>query len=455
METFRLRRVFWRWHAWAGLWCAPVVLILSVTGAGYLWKDEYEAWRHRAMLETPGRGAPLAADVQYAAARAAAPEAWRARLFTPSPGEGRSASIHLTDTSGAGRVVHLDPVTGVVTGTIAEDETLMALLKRIHGTLLIGRAGDVIVELAASWCFVLLATGLYLWWPRPFTVRGFLLPRFRSGRRALLRDLHAVPAVWCAGATLVLLATGIPWASTGGWWFKTLASLAGEWQPRETSASAHRSDLLGGWSPWMERRETARRLEEVASDPAGAAAGCLDLEGVLAIAAERGVRDRFDIALPQGPRGVFSILSDRNRAFSRAYIHLDQYSGAVLADVRFADFGSAAKFFTAGIILHEGRLFGLPNQLLGLVVCLVLAGTVVTGALLWWRVRPADGLPGGLAPPELRLGRVGTGLAIGLALLLPLFAASLAVLWSTDRLWAGWRSRRDARSHRGAGTTRS
>ena len=45
------------------------------------------------------------------------------------------------------------------------------------------------------------------------------------------------------------------------------SAAAGEWQPRETSASAHRSDLLGGWSPYMKDQATARQLETVASTP--------------------------------------------------------------------------------------------------------------------------------------------------------------------------------------------
>ncbi len=36
-------RAVWRWHFYAGLFCIPFVILLSVTGAVYLFKEEVEA----------------------------------------------------------------------------------------------------------------------------------------------------------------------------------------------------------------------------------------------------------------------------------------------------------------------------------------------------------------------------------------------------------------------------
>ena len=93
------------------------------------------------------------------------------------------------------------------------------------------------------------------------------MPRFSKGRRALLRDLHAVPAVWLSLLILFLLATGIQWTSIGGAWTSYLARSIGEWQP-ETVASAHRSEILGGWSPFLRDKAMAQQVAEVASAPA-------------------------------------------------------------------------------------------------------------------------------------------------------------------------------------------
>lgn len=446
-----LYRAVWRWHFFAGLCAAPFVVFLAITGALYLWKPQYEEWRYRDLFNVavPPAGSPLSADAQFAAARQARPQL-NPILFIPAPRPGRAAEVQFGAARGPDRTsVFVNPYTGAILGGIDESHRFMTIVHDLHGTLLAGTTGRVFVELAASWAFVLLVTGFHLWWPRPFTVRGFLLPRLGAGRRALLRDLHAVPAVWLSGLILLLLATGMQWTVVGGAWSRQLAQALGEWTPRETSASAHRSELLGGWSPPMATPATAQRLEQVASAPPGndPHAGHrlrgpawsdddrrIPLERVIAIARARAVTDAYAVALPLGERGVFSVISDRNRAFTRTYLHLDQYSGKVLADVRFKDFGVIGKFYTVGIIAHEGQLFGWANQLLGLAACLGVIVLAVTGLALWWSRRPPGRLGAPIsATPLLRRSR-GVGLiALGLALLLPLLAASLVLLLALDR----------------------
>jgi uncharacterized iron-regulated membrane protein len=455
--TGALYRAVWRWHFFAGLFVAPFAVFLAVTGALYLWKPQFEEWKYRDLFNVavPTGATPLSADAQFAAARAAFPQLNPVQ-FVPAARPGRSTEVQFGAARGPDKVsVFVNPYTGEILGRIDDSTRPMRILHDLHGTLLAGLPGELLVELAASWAFALLVSGFYLWWPRPFTVRGFLLPRFGAGRRALLRDLHAVPAVWLSILTLFLLATGIQWTKVGGKWARTLAQAAGEWQPRETQASAHRSELLGGWSPYLDSRAKAEQVATVASTPPpdehaehhagsmGRRAGGftdnpahphLSLERVMAIAAERQVTDAYAITLPQGPAGVYSILSDRNRAFTRAYVHLDQYSGKVLADIRYKDFGRIAKFYTFGIIAHEGQLFGLANQLLGLLACLGIIVLAVTGLAMWWSRRPA----GRLAAPqaEATLPRplfLGT---LALALFLPLLAASLVVILLLDRLFS-------------------
>jgi uncharacterized iron-regulated membrane protein len=184
----------WRWHFFAGLFVAPFAVFLAVTGSLYLWKPQYEEWRYRELFNVPAETQPISVDAQFASAQAALP-ALKPVQFTPSFRPGRTSE--LVGRSKEGKTsVFVNPYTGQVVGTLREDDRLMRTLHELHGNLLAGRAGEIIVEIAASWAFVLIVTGFYLWWPRPFTVSGFLLPRFGQGRRALLRDLHAVPAVW-------------------------------------------------------------------------------------------------------------------------------------------------------------------------------------------------------------------------------------------------------------------
>src|SRR3546814_1307595 len=79
---------------------------------------------------------------------------------------------------------------GRVLGAIDPDRRLSAVVQRIHGSLLMGVGGGILVELAASWAMVLILTGLYLWWPRGRGLAGVVWPRLSLGGRAALRDLQ-------------------------------------------------------------------------------------------------------------------------------------------------------------------------------------------------------------------------------------------------------------------------
>lgn len=47
MESTALYRTLWRWHFYAGLFVLPFILILSLTGAAYLFKPQIERWEER------------------------------------------------------------------------------------------------------------------------------------------------------------------------------------------------------------------------------------------------------------------------------------------------------------------------------------------------------------------------------------------------------------------------
>lgn len=452
-----LYRAVWRLHFYAGIVVAPFAIFLAVTGALYLWTPQFEAWKYHDLLNVtaPPDAAPLSVDGQFAAAREAFPS-FRPVQFFPATAPGRTSSVEFATPQGK-LTAYINPYTGDIAGTVDESHRLKNVLHDLHGELLAGHPGSYVVELAASWAFVLFLSGLYLWWPRPrFTVWGFLLPRLRAKGRVFWRDLHAVPAAWFSVATLFLLTTGLLWSQAGGAWYRRVSAALGQGTPAESRAGAHRSELTG-WSPPL-RAGLAEKIDALASadphaehrataDSSSSQLSTLDsqlpprlsLDRVIEIAAERRVPQPYAIALPVGPRGVYSVLTDRNLAFDRTYLHVDQYSGRVLADVRFHDFGYLAQFFLWGIIAHEGQLFGLANQILGTLAAAGVLLLAASGLVLWWQRRPAGRLGGPVASG--RLPRIVVGGTLVLAAALPLLAASLAVLWIGDFLVTRFRRR--------------
>ena len=102
--------------------------------------------------------------------------------------------------------------------------------------------------------------------------------------------------------------------------------------------------------------------------------------------------------------------------------------------VRWQDYNLVAKSVETGVMLHEGKLFGLANQLLMLAVCLLILLSSVSGLVIWWKRRPQ----GKLGVPPLRhdlpLWKTAVVIIIALGVALPLVGMSLVVIGLLDWL---------------------
>ena len=423
-------RTIWRWHFYAGLFVLPFVLLLSVSGSIYLFKPQIDRWEERDYRGLSLEGA-VSADRQLEAAEAAFPDGSFNHYRLPEePGDAAMVQMGLPD--GSLSEVFVSPQ-GQVLGTLDPAERISNAVSRFHGSLMMGDWGDRLVELAASWTIVMILTGLYLWWPRPFRAAGTLWPRLSLKGRPLMKDLHRVTGFWLAGFVLVMLASGLPWAGTWGSAFK--------WARGELG-------LVEGVQEWKIGAEKAAVAAPVAHDH-GTASHSPQMradmpEQSLPLAASVQRAEAGDMAFPVlvlpphapqrfGPPtgNVWTVKSEaQNRPLVRSVTY-DPQSGTELSRNGFADKHPIDRAINIGIAWHEGALFGLTNQIMGLVIALALIALSVLGVLMWLKRRPKGKLA---APPPG--GRLPRGLIAGivvLALLLPLFGVSLVAILLFDK----------------------
>ncbi|MBB6124414.1 PepSY-associated TM helix domain-containing protein [Sphingobium subterraneum] len=404
-----LYRTIWRWHFYAGLFVMPFILILSLTGAFYLFKPQVERWEERAFQGLPVEGA-VSPNVQLSAALHAFPGA-RFHSYRLPERSGDAAMIHLALEDGERmRDVFVSPQ-GKVLGSLDPETRLMEVDKTIHGSLLWGRTGSWLVELAACWAIVLVLSGLYLWWPRGGGLAGVLWPRLHKGRRQFWRDLHAVTGFWVAGLALVLLTTGLPWAGVWGDAFK--------WARAETGLLHGKQDwTIGGHA---EHDHNAMLAMEAKGVP-------LTSLGQIVAKAEREHLAFPVVIQAPGAAMAWTVKSDAQNRSLRTTLSYDMTDGRLLAREEFGDRHVIDRAVGYGIAWHEGQLFGWINQLIGVLTAMALITLMISGFVLWRRRKPEGGLG---APPASNVpARIGgvTAILLVLAALMPLLAASLAVL---------------------------
>jgi len=436
-------RALWRWHLYAGLFVAPVLLILSITGALYLFDREIERWWN-ADVETVSPGPRLLSLAeQETAIKSAFPGATLQALRLPHE-QDDATKWHLVLPHGEQRIAFLDPYTGTVKGTADPDFQPMTIIRDLHGELLLGDAGSYVVELTACWTLVMLVTGLFLWWPRRWKLKGVIVPRLNTKGRRFWRDIHAIPSAINAILVAFLILTGMPWSVFWGHQFARLGDVFPFIAP-SPNFSSHRP-LPQGSAPAIQRNdnhemhnsETAKLpwVVQHSSAPQSSGPITINLSSVephLSALNQSVYGGGVKIIYPSRAEDVFRISYVPNKAEGQRTIYVDPATGRIISDVGWSQYSFVGKATEWGVATHVGRQYGIANQLAGLIVCLALIGSVCAGVLLWWRKRPTEEV---LNAPEIksgdRLPAPAIYLMAGLAILFPLVGASFAVVWIVD-----------------------
>lgn len=418
-------RGLWRWHFHAGMFCIPFVLVLALTGSIYLFKPQIDALADRDVDSLQVTGARATGESLIAAALDSLPGS---KLFVYEiPAEADDAvRVHIYAPDGSGRIVYVHPETRAILKSFPHTSRLTEIVKTIHGELLAGRTGSILVELAASWAIIMLVTGLYLWWPRDTRgMAGVIYPRLRSGPRVFWRDLHAVTGIWISSLALFLLITALPWTTVWGAGFDEMRALA---------APAARKD----WSSGRSEEHAAHQHDMRTAGEALASPITLDqvIGRVAALRLDPPVR----IYLPSERQPFWKVRSETLNVPRVRELELDTRSGELLRERGFADRPMMDRVVAVGITAHQGQLFGVANQVLGLFTALGLVTLCISAIVMWWRRRPDGAI--GIPAPRVAGFNIGTPLALTIAALcvfLPVFGVSVLALLLFDRLARGLR----------------
>lgn len=445
----RLYRAVWRWHFYAGLYVVPFLIMLALTGLFmmvYSNRSNELGW----VQDVAVTGAAKPVSAQAKAALAAVPGGALATYIAPQAAN-RPAFYEIKQ-GDSYFAVAVDPYTASVLATNDESRTPRTIAEKIHGSLLLGDVGDRLIEVAASLSIVLIVTGLYLWWPRGGTrLSRALLPDLSLKGRALWKDLHKSVGVWISFFLLLFMLSGLAW--TGVWgdrFVKPWSSFpANKWDNVPLSDTTHAAlnhDLLHE-VPWA--------LEATPLPASGSRAGTaavaqpVTLDTVAQWAGANGFTGQYKVSVPADPTGVFTVAYDGRNQDSALpsgdrFVHIDRYTGNVIADVRFSDYSLVGKLMAWGIALHKG-MAGPINFAFNLVYLALVVLLCVSGVVMWWKRRPA----GGIAPPlyakDFRLTAGVAAIAILLGVVFPLGGVAIVAFGIVDYLLprrlkeAGWR----------------
>lgn len=457
-------RLLTRLHFFAGIFCAPFILVAALSGLLYATAPTVEQIVYHDMLTAePTAADPVEQPVGDLVTRAQElhPDLALAGVRLGNPDE--TTRVLFTDPTlpaSTLRAVFLDPYSGEVKGDSTQYGSSASLPLRQwidegHRSLWLGEKGRLYSELAASWLGVLAVGGLVVLWRRQrgsgsvTRLRG-MLRRDGSGRAQVMRRHGATGTVISVGLVF-LTVTGLTWSSVAG-----------------TNIGEVRANLNWG-TPTVSTEMPAMRDTPDAATAATGAAGHAGHEGHgggrtgpsvrvsglnpgavdrVAAAARRELETPLTLTPPAQEGAAWSAAENRTAwRLHNNSVAVDWATGQVTDRLRFSDWPLAAQATAWLIQLHMGTLFGLPNQIVLALLAAAIIVMVVRGYRMWWMRRPRGSSAGTLPAAPRRAGRgrptVGTlilcAALVAYGVIAPLFGVTClafvaaSVLWDTAR----------------------
>lgn len=403
----RLHTWMWKWHIIGGLITLPVVLILSITGAIYLFKDTYEQPQLNELKKVVETGPHLSFQEQWNRVI----RDWEKKPMAMVVPVTETETVEFTSGRFSGKSsIYIHPFTGAITGHLQVNQTDMYTIRKLHGELLLGVWGTKVVECVASWMVVLLITGMLIFWPKKGNWSMSFRIRTKGSRRLFFRDVHRVTAFWCSGLLLLILAGGLPWTDGFGTGYKWIQKQTNTGYPKAWRSAFHTSEKKGKPLPLDHMVGVAQKLK---------------LEGTVTI------------GLPTSENGVYSISNSTHQLSKLVMRHYDQYTGALLYAGGWEHIGVLMKARLWVMAFHQGQ-FGPWNWWLVLLTALALLVLSIAAILSYWIRKPKHGWGIPQPPHGFKPGKLMIGLVIVLGVLLPGFGLSVIGIYLGER----WLKRR-------------
>lgn len=419
----------WRWHFWAGLVVTPFLIVVSLTGALYVFQEELSVWsRPEVMTVTvPADAEPRPFGERMAAARATLPPEWEFASFSRPGDPARADEIvfeleiphrdHDHDAADAAdaadaepahdhahRFVYVDPYTATVLGHTDLERSFFGIVLDLHRTLLGGSFGRYAVELATCWGIVSLLTGLLLWWPRgKEKLWGVWLPRLRRGQKIALRDLHTLPGLYLFGVALTIMVTGLLYTQVWG-----RAAFAGLY--------------FGGQLP-------ASYVSPPKSTPLPDNATPATIDAVIAEARTHYPFPEFYLGAPHAPGDSWTLFGPTDEGdLEDGAVYIDASTGRTLDVIHYRELSPGATAALLFYSIHTGSIFGLTTKILAVLACLVITAMSFTGVWMWWIRRPAGTFGAPRRTKNEEVPRTVAATILVLAILFPLVGATLVLI---------------------------
>lgn len=364
-------------HRWLGLISGIVVLILSITGAIFVFQKEFTEWMRKDIMYVESEQQRLSVDEMHNRTAEALgldrlyygittyqdeDQAWSAFSYIPN----REPSLTYFGSIADYRTAYVNQYSGETIAIVDEQKDFFQIIKGIHWSLLLATPiGQPIVVWSTVLFLVLLLSGIVLWWPKRWNKAGrdkSFKVKWKARWRRVNYDLHNVLGFYTLILAFIVGFTGLYWAFPFA--KKTLHFMGtGEFKlPEKQTPEVHSVPPKTGeklepleiafQNAWEEFPEAY----SIAFIPPGDSSGSIN-------------------AIVRG---------DSKTYFERSEMKFDQYSGEILHIDAYENKNAGEKLIAMNYDIHVGAIGGIPGKIIAFLLCIVSGSLPVTGFIIWF-----------------------------------------------------------------------
>lgn len=486
-DAATLRRI-WRLHFWVGLFAAPVLVVLALSGLVILYSQPIDEMLNGHLLVVEPGPSTVSLDDQAATAQQHVPEGYSLDAVTPPASAEASTRFDFLapdapaypDGEADLTQVFVDPYTGEYLGQRGQLSGLVGFANQVHrmfgndgphihlpslGHLLNAEAypdatipvgvGNLWMEVTAVWIIALLASGLFLWWPRAIeSAKPLLKIRWGRGGRIRWRDLHALTGVVLATVLICYILSGLTWSR---YWGENWRAFSAEMAPSTEVDAPSTPATMGDYDRLGRRIAWAAKDDPVyASQPDGSVAARLSMDDIDRIAKSENMVPGYAIIPPADSTedgkttyGSYAVVNAWPQKLSeQRTLYLNQFTGQTITNATSAQDGALSRLTSFGIAMHMGNQLGVLTRISATLAALGVLLSVTTGFIMWWQRRPSGktGLPNPAsedtrADTPQRAKVTVVAVAIVLGVLFPAWGVTALVVLAVEAVLTARRNR--------------
>ena len=379
-----LKKTIGKLHLWFGLSIGLIIVIVSVTGALYVFKDEFENFARKDVIfhqeQNISQKEILPIRVLEKAVDAQVQEKYKIHWVNIPLDKSKSYQFYWYEHNMAAwnyfdefpiyKLAYVNPYNGKVLRVYDEKNGFFNIIKMIHWSFLLKESwGKYVVGIPVAIFVLMIISGIVLWWPKNKAARkqrlSFKWKNIKTWKRKNY-DLHSILGFYTSIFALISAITGLVYA-----FFVVQALIYFVFSGGNTVYPNF--DHITTTAAIAERNDSTldHVIETVKEKFPNSNAFSVDL----------GYPHMDDHEHPN-----FSVFVKHlsHSYHKNASLIFDENSGELLHTYDHLDKNFGEKVVAANYDIHVGSILGLPTKIIAFIVSILCASLPVTGFMIWW-----------------------------------------------------------------------